>query len=147
MTWDIPAMIQAGLGVLNKILPEKLDPNKAQEFEHEFRTQLVAMQAEQLRGQVEINKVEAAHPSVFVAGWRPFIGWVCGVALGWQFIGEPVAGWVATMTGYTGELPRVSGDNLFELVLAMLGMAGWRTLDKMKGTETDRVEVRRATRS
>lgn len=141
MTWDIPAMIQTVAGVVNKFVPDRDAQIKMQA---ELQNRMLEMQSEQLRNQAEVNKIEASHPSVFVAGWRPFIGWVCGAALAWQFIVSPIADWIAVVSGYSGELPRISGDNLFELVLAMLGMAGWRTLDKIKGADTN--EVRRATK-
>lgn len=87
--------------------------------------------------QVELNKVEAGHRSVFVAGWRPFIGWVCGVGLAVYFIPQYVMAsyvWV-TLVMSTGELQPypVSADGLFELVLAMLGMGALRTVEKMNG--------------
>lgn len=84
--------------------------------------------------QIELNKIEAAHASLFVAGWRPFIGWICGVALAWTFIGHPLLEWVAALWGATGFVPPLlAGDNLMELVIAMLGLSGLRTFEKTKG--------------
>lgn len=78
--------------------------------------------------QIALNKVEAAHRSVFVAGWRPFIGWVCGFGLLNTFLLNP---WIQWVTGKSGpELPR---DVMLELVLAMLGFGIMRTAEKMKG--------------
>ncbi len=83
--------------------------------------------------QVELNKVEAAHDSLFVAGWRPFIGWICGVALAWTFIGHPLFEWAAALWGAKGFVPPLlAGDNLMELVIAMLGLSGLRTFEKTK---------------
>ena len=77
--------------------------------------------------QVELNKIEAGHRSVFVAGWRPFIGWVCGLGLGFTFLVNPVIQW------YTGQAgPEIPTDVMMELVLAMLGLSGLRTYEKLK---------------
>jgi len=84
--------------------------------------------------QAEINKIEAQHRSVFVAGWRPFIGWVCGVALAWHFILHGLLTWFFTVQGYTEKLPTLDGtEQLIPLVLALLGLGGLRTLEKVKG--------------
>lgn len=87
--------------------------------------------------QVELNKIEASHRSVFVAGWRPFIGWICGISLGVYFIPQFALAsymWV-TICLDKGELVAypATGDSLFELVLAMLGMGALRTFEKMNG--------------
>lgn len=78
--------------------------------------------------QVELNKVEAGHRSLFVAGWRPFLGWVCGIGLGFTFVANPVLQW---LTGDVG--PEVPADVMMELVIAMLGLGGLRTFEKVKG--------------
>lgn len=78
--------------------------------------------------QVELNKVEAGHRSLFVAGWRPFLGWVCGIGLAFTFVVNPTLQW---LTGDTG--PAVPSDVMMELVIAMLGLGGLRTIEKMKG--------------
>ena len=87
--------------------------------------------------QVEINKIEATHRSPFVAGWRPFIGWVCGVGLAFYYIPQYALAsfiWAKLVleTGVMQSYP-VSADGLIELVLAMLGMATIRTIEKLKG--------------
>ena len=80
-----------------------------------------------------INLAEAKHKSVFVAGWRPFIGWACGFGVLWAFVGLPVANWVCAYQGIEIELPNLPTENIFEMVLAMLGMGGLRTYEKIKG--------------
>lgn len=86
--------------------------------------------------QAEINKLEATHRSVFVAGWRPFIGWVCGVSLGAFYIPQfAIAAflWVrhCLLTNTLQSYPIEDVSGLLELVLAMLGMAALRTIDKL----------------
>ena len=78
--------------------------------------------------QTEINKVEAQHRSPFVAGWRPFIGWVCGAGLGMSFIVNPFIQWI---TGRPG--PEMPLDAMMTLVTALLGLGAMRTFEKMNG--------------
>jgi len=83
--------------------------------------------------QTEINKIEAGHRSLFVAGWRPFIGWVCGFGLMWTFLGEPIAQMVVTLSGTAIELPALRTSELIPLVFALLGLGGMRTWEKKLG--------------
>jgi len=116
--------------ILNKFIPDKDQAAKAQA---EYQIALLTVQQAQLQAQADTNKVEAASSSTFVAGWRPFIGWVCGCALAWAFVFQPICSWIATLQKVTVTFPAIQSDQLFQLVLAMLGMAGWRSLDKMNG--------------
>jgi hypothetical protein len=83
--------------------------------------------------QTDINKVEAANPSVFVSGWRPAIGWVCALALAYQYLVRPLGGTIASLLGLT--IPPLPGldDNLWQLMMGMLGMGGLRTFEKVQG--------------
>jgi hypothetical protein len=78
--------------------------------------------------QVELNKVEAQHRSIFVAGWRPFIGWVCGAGLAFTFLVNPIIQWVSNKPG-----PTMQTDIMMELVIAMLGLGALRTAEKFAG--------------
>jgi len=77
--------------------------------------------------QAEINKIEAQHRSLFVAGWRPAIGWVCAIGLAFPFILNPLIEWA----GGTG--PKIPMDQLMELVVALLGLGTLRTFEKLAG--------------
>lgn len=83
--------------------------------------------------QAGINTEEAKSASVFVSGWRPFIGWVCGVGLGYVFLVYPLLTWWAALYRPTFVPPMLIADHLFELVTAMLGLGGLRTFEKLKG--------------
>lgn len=83
--------------------------------------------------QAEINRVEASHRSIFVAGWRPFIGWVCGVGFLWAFVGQPVFEWSVALAGSDINPPSVPSENMLELVMALLGLGGLRTYEKLSG--------------
>lgn len=94
---------------------------------------------EELMGQVEVNKIEAAHPSIFVAGWRPAIGWISAVGLGWQFVIAPFAETTARFFGWVGQMPVVDANTLLTLVLGMLGIGAQRSFDKFKGLDTKKI--------
>jgi hypothetical protein len=86
-----------------------------------------------VQGQLDIDKAEAANPSVFVSGWRPFIGWVCGAACAWNWIGLPIVATVLKF--YQVDVP-VSPANLTEMLpvlMGMLGLGGLRTIEKING--------------
>ncbi len=125
----IDSLLSIGTKIIDRVIPDKTAAAQAQ-------AELVKMQVsgelEQLAGQLEVNKVEAAHQSLFVAGWRPFIGWVCGAALAYQFVIRPIVTWAVPSMGYQiAEMPGLE-DNLRELLTGMLGLGGLRTYEKVK---------------
>lgn len=89
---------------------------------------------EELMGQITVNTEEAKHASIFVAGWRPFIGWVGGVGLAYSFVLAPFIEFVARANHYVGEMPTPDANQLLTLVTAMLGVGAMRSYDKTKGT-------------
>ncbi len=78
--------------------------------------------------QVDLNTVEAQHRSLFIAGWRPAIGWICSLGLFIMFILNPILVWALETPG-----PEMPTESLMELVLGMLGLAGLRTFEKARG--------------
>ena len=109
---------QSSLGEFAKDLREAI---KGKEIDPDKMMELVKVQS-------EINKMEAQHRSIFVAGWRPFIGWICGVALFYNFIIRDVIAWVSPMA-----MPPASQmDQLITILLGMLGLGGLRTFEKIK---------------
>jgi len=105
-----------------------LDPNKQAEINYKLEQLEQALKT----GQIEINKAEASNPNWFVAGWRPFIGWVGGSALAYTFILSPLIQWGCKLYGLDIEPPIIETGMLFNLVLAMLGLGGMRTFEKTK---------------
>ena len=84
--------------------------------------------------QLEINKVEAGSTSLFVAGWRPAIGWVCGVSLLYAALVEPIARFIATVLfTYNGMFPIINTELTLQILLGLLGLAGMRSFEKSKG--------------
>jgi len=126
----ISAALDLGTTLINKIFP---DPAQASEaklklLELQQNGELAIMTA-----QTDINKTEAANSSVFVSGWRPAIGWVCALALAYQYLVRPLGGNIASLLGMT--IPPLPGldDNLWQLMMGMLGMGGLRTFEKVQG--------------
>jgi len=83
--------------------------------------------------QIELNKIEAAHRAIFVAGWRPFIGWVCGAALAWHFIGYDLFGWLASLAGWPPPPVLAGTEELISVVVSLLGLGLLRTIEKARG--------------
>ena len=82
--------------------------------------------------QLEVNKVEAAHKSMFVAGWRPFVGWVCASALAYHFILQPILVFAISVGGIEIVLPDFDMNSLLTILLGLLGLGGMRTLEKVR---------------
>lgn len=121
---------------LAKGIVDKIWPDKTQKEKDEMAQAMALLQGQlQLaQGQLEVNKVEAASPSVFVSGWRPFIGWVCGSALVYQYLLRPLISAGFALAGHPLPQPLPGLDeNLYQLLLGMLGLGGLRTFEKVKG--------------
>ena len=123
-------------GVREAITGKKiLDPNEQAKIE----LQLAQLENALQTGQIEINKAEANNPSWFVAGARPFILWVCGFAIAYQFVVYPLAyGFLGSMD-ITFPIPELNVGMLFNLMISMLGMSGLRTYEKLKGIDTKKI--------
>jgi hypothetical protein len=116
------------------LIPNKNDRAKARE---QAEAQIVTAMTGLVQGQLEINKVEAQHGSLFVAGWRPAVGWICGIALGWNFIVHPMLLWIAfvvpDMPVDLSTAPQLDTGELMTVLLGMLGLGGLRTYEKRVG--------------
>ena len=126
----VTALLPALGTLIDRLIPDRAAAEKAKA---EMELQLVQAANAAAMAQVEVNKIEAGHSSVFVAGWRPSIGWVCAAGLAWAFVVAPVASWALMVLGVKAELPAIQFDHLFELVLAMPGIGGLRTFEKLRG--------------
>tara|TARA_R100001143_G_scaffold31059_1_gene30132 strand:+ start:1256 stop:1660 length:405 start_codon:yes stop_codon:yes gene_type:complete len=118
------------IGVAGKVLDKFVeDKDLKSKLAAELKTQLIALDL----AQAETNLEQAKHPSIFVAGARPSIMWICAFALAWQFVGAPIASWVVVMWYPTVILPVLETRELTGLVLALLGLGTMRTAEKWKG--------------
>lgn len=111
--------------LIDKLVP---DVNAAAQAKLELAKMEASGELQQVMAQLDINKTEAASTSIFVAGWRPFIGWVCGSALASNYILAP---FVAALFGRT--LPQLSLTDLMPVLFALLGLGGMRSYEKVKG--------------
>lgn len=116
--------------VIDRLVPDK---NGAAKAKQELEKALVHAEVSGLLGQIETNKIEAASRSVFVAGWRPFIGWSCGAAMAYSYVVQPILAFALAQTGHLIDLPRVELGEMMPVLLGMLGLGGMRSFEKFKG--------------
>ena len=112
--------------ILDKFVADK---DLKQKLEHELKTELHRANM----AQIEVNKEEAKHRTVFVAGWRPFTGWVCATALAYHFILEPVIVFLLALYDIQLTLPQFDMGSLLTVLMGMLGLGGLRTYEKKQG--------------
>jgi hypothetical protein len=125
--------------LIGKVLDLIPDPGERARQQAALMQAVMEAAAKADLAQLDVNKAEASSGSVFVAGWRPFIGWVCGGALAFQYLARPVVLSVTHAVGMASfDLPGLD-DNLWQLLLAMLGMGALRSYDKTQGVAAVRV--------
>jgi hypothetical protein len=132
-----PALIPVLGNLMDRLFP---DPKAAADAKLEVMRLAQSGELAQLnadlqmsQGQMEINKVEAANASLFVSGWRPAIGWVCGAAFAFKFILGPAAVVAMAMAGHPITLPVFDFTEMSTILMGMLGLGALRTVEKVKG--------------
>ena len=128
-------MLQSLIGpisaLLDKVIP---DAGERARLAHEIATMSERHAHEIALAQIEVNKEEAKSESVFKSGWRPFIGWVCGAAFAYHFVGQPVIMFVLAYFGLPApDLPEFDMMSLMTVLGGLLGLGGLRTFEKYKG--------------
>ena len=117
--------------ILDKVVEDK---DQKAKLAHEIATMAERHAQELAKGQIDINKEEAKSRNIFIAGWRPFVGWTCGLALFWHFLGLPVTLFI---TGWFNlqhpPLPEFDMNSLMTVLLGLLGLGGMRSFEKFKG--------------
>ena len=132
----LDALIGPVTGLLDKFIPAA---DERARLAHEIATLSERHAQELAKGQLAVNQTEAAHKSLFVAGWRPFVGWTCGIALAWHFVGQPLVVFGIALAGLdTPELPTFEMESLLTVLLGMLGLGGLRTFEKTKGVSREK---------
>jgi hypothetical protein len=119
--------LTAGLNLASKVV-STIWPDKSA-----LEQQQLAAALQLIQGQIDTNKVEAANPSLFVSGWRPFVGWVCGGACAWNWIGLPIAKAIAITAGQTLAIAPANLTEMMPLLMGLLGMGTLRTVEKLNG--------------
>ena len=125
MVLGIDTLVTFANTVLERVIPDPAQRAQAQleVIKLQQSGELAAMTA-----QTDINKTEAGSSSIFVSGWRPYIGWICGFAITYQYLVRPFI--VAFLPQY--QFPGLD-DNLWQLTMGMLGLGGLRSFEKFKG--------------
>lgn len=125
-------IFELGKSIIDRFIPDKEEARKAE-------TAFIMMAAEgelkQIIAQLEINAKEAAHPTIFVAGWRPFFGWAGGIGFVYAVMIQPLLAWYSTIKGLPIP-PELNLDLLWVVITGMLGIGGLRTFEKTKGIES-----------
>ncbi len=137
MAFVVDSIVQVVGNIINKIIPDPqaqvaaqiqlLQLQQAGEFK-EIDARLTEMTA-----QTDINKVEAANANVFVSGWRPFMGWVCGLAFATKYLFGPALLIVATYAGHPFTMPVIDMTEMLPLLAGMLGLGAMRSYEKKNG--------------
>ena len=127
----ITSLVGPVSGLLDKFIEDK---DQKAKLAHELATMADKMAHEQQLAQIAVNKEEAASGSIFKGGWRPFIGWVCGIAFCYHFILQPVIIFIVAIIGVNiPDLPEFQMNTLLTVLGGLLGIGGLRTYEKQKG--------------
>ncbi|MBL4940961.1 MAG: holin family protein [Colwellia sp.] len=151
MSFDpLSAIFELGKSAVERIWPDPI--RRAEELRklEELRLRGDAAELDAhvklIMGQLQVNAAEASHKSIFVAGWRPFIGWVGGAAMAYQFVVYPIMIWIWAILQVKEIVPKeldpppvLETGALFSIVTGMLGLGAMRSIDKSKGTDTKKV--------
>lgn len=125
----LSSALELGKSIIGRILPDKEAQSKA---ESDLLVMMTTQDFKQVMAQLEINAREAAHPSIFVSGGRPFIMWICGLGLAYATLIQPILVWVSTIKGWSAP-PDVNVDVLMYVLGGLLGLSGLRSVEKVKG--------------
>ena len=132
------AIIDSVIGLAAPLLDKFIvDKDKKAEFEHELKMVLHTANLQQN----QINLEQAKHPSIFVAGARPAIMWICAFGLAWAYVIAPIANWAVVISGSTLPLPEIATEGLMTLTLSMLGLGGMRSFEKMNGIARENLKA------
>jgi hypothetical protein len=133
MIATIAALASTLVGPITGLLSEVVtDKDKRDELAHKLSTMAATQAHENAMAQLEVNKTEAAHQNLFVAGWRPFVGWTCGTAMAFNYLIVPVA------DGFGFTMNVLDITTMFPVLMGMLGFAGLRSYEKVKGVSREK---------
>ena len=135
----VSAIFDAGKMIISRVWPDPAQQAeqlfKLEELKQKGDIAELSAHVQSLTGQLDINKQEASHASIFVAGWRPFVGWCCGFALLYASILEPFMRFIATMLDYDGGFPAIDTNITMQVLLGMLGLVSARSYEKKNGVD------------
>ena len=132
-------MLQALIGPVSGLLDKFIEDKDAKNaLAHEISTMAERHAQELAKGQLEVNKVEAAHKNMFVAGWRPAVGWVCVAGMAGNFIIIPMTNFGLALAESTVVIPLIALSEMMPVLMGMLGLGAMRTVEKTKKVQRDR---------
>ena len=124
----LSSLIEPATKLLDKVIEDKDQKNA---LAHEIATMAERHAQDLAKGQLDVNKVEAAHKSLFVAGWRPAIGWVCALGLFYNVI-------LANIIGIWVDVPEIDTTLLVPVMMGMLGLGAMRSYEKVQGVSREK---------
>ncbi len=133
----LSSLLPIATKIIDRVVPDK---NAAKKAKLDMQKELTTAFNKANLAQIETNKIQAAHPSIFVSGARPAIMWICAFGLGWQFVFQPVAVWGLALSGTGVALPIIETEGLMSLTLALLGLGGMRSFEKSKGVQRNNMK-------
>ncbi len=132
---NLTSLIAPVSGLLDKFIEDK---DKKNALAHEIATMATKHAQELAKAQIEVNKQEAAHKSLFVAGWRPAVGWVCVMGMASNFLVIPVANFALAMASSAIVVPILDLSQMMPVLMGMLGLGAMRTMEKTKGVQREK---------
>ena len=130
-------IVESVVGVAGKVLDKFVeDKDLKTKLNAELKSQIISLDL----AQAQTNLEQAKHSSIFVAGARPAIMWICAFGLGWQFVFQPIAVWGIAVSSTDLVLPVIQTEGLMSLTLALLGLGGMRTAEKWKGVQRNNMK-------
>tara|TARA_R100000234_G_scaffold80254_1_gene50282 strand:- start:4 stop:414 length:411 start_codon:yes stop_codon:yes gene_type:complete len=130
-------LVDSVVGVAGKVLDKFVeDKDLKTKLNAELKSQMISLDFAQAQANIE----QAKSPSVFIAGARPAIMWICAFGLAWQFVLQPVAVWGIALSGADIDLPFIQTEGLMSLTLALLGLGGMRSAEKWKGVSRENMK-------
>ena len=130
-------IVESVVGVASKVLDKFVeDKDLKKKLDHELKSQIVSLDLAQAQANIE----QAKSSSVFIAGARPAIMWICAFGLGWQFVFQPVAVWLFAVFNSDLVLPIFETEGLMPLTLSLLGLGGMRSFEKFKGIQRNNMK-------
>ncbi len=133
----VSLLLEVGGKVIDRIWPDPAQAASAKlellKMQQTGELAQLAADTELAKGQIKINEAEAASSSLFIGGWRPFVGWACGGAFAWNWIGLPVARLIGVLVDHPIVLAQADMTEMLPVLLGMLGLGGMRSWEKSKG--------------
>ena len=128
----LSALIQPVTKLLDKVIP---DADTKQRIAHEIATMAETHANEIAKAQIGVNKTEAGHKNLFVAGWRPAVGWTCCLGMAGNFLVIPMANFALALSGSPVHIPLIALSEMMPVLMGMLGLGALRTVEKTKGVK------------